>query len=553
MKYSFLSILLVLANTILSQPSIEWQRCLGGTDAEGVSFILETSDGGYILIGSTSSNDGDVTGYHEGYTEWGQPLGDLWVVKLNQNGDIEWQKCLGGSGFDGGSDIKQTADGGYIIIGSTDSTDGDVADIHMDQDGSIRSDIWIIKLDADGTLLWQKCFGGTQVDAGTSIEMLDDGSFVFCGWTLSNDGDVSFHHGLFFGNTDIWVAKIDTLGNLEWEKSLGGSNNDVPADIKISNDGGFIVSGSTESNDGDVIGFHPDSIGLFLSDIWTVKLTEEGNIEWQLCLGGSGTDSPSSEMVTAPDGSIFISGSTNSTDGDIEGIHLDFMGNLAGMDVWVAKLNSAGLLESQKCYGGAYGEGASSIAELSNGRLLISGTATTDDGDVLGAHMSDDPYSDAWIFEVNSIGEINWQKCLGGYDHDWATQLTPSSDNGFIMAGGTESFDGDVVGYHGATMIWGDGDIWVVKLSPVSTIVNSLNTSEAIRIFPNPCNEEITVTCSNDLAGKNYYINDLLGKSKIMGTLNSDNNPIDIESLSPGIYILTTEYGQSSKFVKSHE
>ncbi len=554
MKYLFQLLLVGLSTTIHSQPSIEWQLCLGGTGLESISQIIQTSDDGYILLGSTSSDNGDVTGWHSGYEWIGGGLGprtqDLWVVKLNQLGDIEWQKCLGGSSNEYAHDIKQTSDGGYVIIGTSFSTDYDLADINSDPS------IWVMKLDDNGSLTWHRCYGGTSLDYGASIEILDDGSFVFCGYTFSNDGDVSLHSG---GGSDIWVVKIDALGNIEWQKCLGGTMDDVSTKIKKSTDGGFYVLGHTQSNDGDVIGYHQDIfIGMIMSDIWTIKLTGEGNIEWSKCLGGSFDDYPAggpfttgaaSEIVTRDNGNILITGSTNSMDGDVQGLH-------GGMDVWLAEINSAGSLVNQRCYGGGYEESASSITQLSNGRLIISGNANIDDGDVYGVHLNSQGIgnpTDAWVFELDSTGEINWQICLGGGERDLSKQLAATSDSGFIMGGETSSGDGDVIGYHGATNYLTAGDIWVVKLSPVTIIAESTDNQELIGIVPNPCNKEFTIAGSEKLNGKNYCINDLFGKTRTKGKLNSNNKAINIESFPTGIYILTTEDGQSIRFVKNQE
>jgi len=160
--------------------SIQWQKCLGGTSSEYGFKIQQTSDGGYILVGYTDSDDGNVSGNHG--------LLDIWVVKLDASGILQWQKCLGGSSEEFGLSIEQTTDGGYILVGATASNNGDVSG------NNGFADIWVVKLNSTGLLLWQKCYGGTTVtqDIGFSIKQTSDGGYILVGYTDSDDGNVYF-------------------------------------------------------------------------------------------------------------------------------------------------------------------------------------------------------------------------------------------------------------------------------------------------------------------------------------------------------------------------
>ena len=173
-----------------AQPAIEWQKSLGGSGGDEAYAIQQTSDGGYIVAGHSSSNDGDVTGNH-GYD-------DYWVVKLDVSGNIQWQKSLGGSGADMAVSIGQTSDGGYIVAGLSLSNDGDVTANH----GS--SDFWVVKLDVSGNIQWQKSLGGSGSDWALSIKQTSDGACIVAGHIMSNDGDVSGNHGA----SDYWVVKL---------------------------------------------------------------------------------------------------------------------------------------------------------------------------------------------------------------------------------------------------------------------------------------------------------------------------------------------------------
>ena len=184
------AILFITTFCSTAQPTIEWQKSLGGTGSDGATTIQQTADGGYIVAGASISTDGDVTGNHGG--------NDYWVVKLNSTGTITWQKCLGGTGDDFASSIQQTIDGGYIVAGYSESTNGDVTGNHGGQD------YWVIKLDSTGSITWQKSLGGTSQDYAYAIQQTADGGYIVAGYTTSTDGDVTGNHGDY----DYWVVKL---------------------------------------------------------------------------------------------------------------------------------------------------------------------------------------------------------------------------------------------------------------------------------------------------------------------------------------------------------
>ncbi len=226
---------------------VQWKKCLGGLLNDSIYTVQQTSDGGYILAGDTRSSDGDVSGNHGRI--------DAWVVKLSELGAIQWQKCLGGSSDDGAIGISQTTDGGYIVAGDTRSNDGGVSGYHG---GS--GDIWVVKLDKLGVMQWQKCYGSSGSDKiwiiqQRSIQQTIDRGYILIGTTWSNDGDFSDNHG----GGDFWVAKLDRYGAPQWHKCLGGSDNEWGGSIQQTTDGGYLVAGIAKSDDGDVSGNHGDA------------------------------------------------------------------------------------------------------------------------------------------------------------------------------------------------------------------------------------------------------------------------------------------------------
>jgi PKD repeat protein len=347
--------------------TIEWQKSLGGTNDDYIYAIKQVPGGGYILAGKSYSNDGDVTGHHSADT-----TSDCWVVKVNSSGTIEWQKSLGGSADEQGTDVLPTTDGGYIVSANTTSGDGDVTGYHS---GSGNNDGWIIKLNSTGIIQWQKCIGGNNVDEVRSLLQVADG-YVLAGMSQSTDGDLA---GVARHNyTDYWVVKLNNTGTIQWQKCYGGSSDDIGDAICQTTDGNYVMTGLSFSNDGDVSDHHSTSSS---TDIWVIKISPTGTLLWQKSFGGS-MDDEGYTITATPDGGVAIAGYTFSNDGDVT-MHY---GTTNNADIWALKLSASGSLEWQKSFGGTLDDMASSTRQTANGGYLITGATNSTDYDVTGNH-----------------------------------------------------------------------------------------------------------------------------------------------------------------------
>lgn len=422
MKHLTSTFLFLIYSVLAAQsaPSIEWQKALGGTHGESANAIQQTSDGGYIVAGHSMSNDGDVSGNHGG--------GDYWIVKLNSAGDIQWQKSLGGSNVDAAQSIRQTTDGGYIIAGSSNSGDGDVTGNHGNYD------YWIVKLDANGDMQWQKSLGGSGMDMAQSIQQTSEGGYIVAGSSGSDDGDVSGNHG----GGDYWIVKLDNNGNIQWQKSLGGSSSEQVNSVQQTFDGGYIIAGTTVSTDGDItvsygsndfwvvkldsggnmqwqktlgnigdnIGyyaqqtfdggyiavgtsFNPSNLESGLPDYWVIKLSNNGTIEWDKYFGGSFHDNAITIRQT-PEWDYIVAGWTASNNGQVTNHH----GNL---DYWIIKLDSSGNLKWEKTLGGPDVEYLTAVELTADNGYIVSGSTGSTSGDVTGHHG----LIDAWVVKLS--------------------------------------------------------------------------------------------------------------------------------------------------------
>ncbi|MFM9985603.1 MAG: T9SS type A sorting domain-containing protein [Flavobacteriales bacterium] len=392
---------------------IEWQKNLGGSYGEYCFTIINTSDGGYAVNGAAYSDDGDIDDNHN----FG--LGDFWVIKFENNGDIEWERCYGGTSFENGSAIIQTSDGGFAFCGDGGSGDGDMVD-----SGLISSpDFWFIKTDANGEIEWQKCFGGASGENPNDLIESDDGGYVIAGQSASWDsGVVTGNHGGY----DFWVLKITSTGDVVWQKSLGGTQSDKCQSIAKTADDGYYLAGSTGSNDGDVTGFQ----GTY--DYWVVKLNGDGEMQWQNSLGGYNDDKAYSVASTL-DGGCVVTGFAMEDDGDITGNH-------GGHDVWVVKLSSAGELEWQKSVGGTGYEEGYSIIQLADGDYVFLASCASIDGDATNSNG----YEDYWLVRLSGADNVNENTAHSAQLHFSPNPFT-NQTTGKIYSPNASFFGGDLI------------------------------------------------------------------------------------------------------------
>ena len=376
-----------------------------------------------------------ITGYT--YSDDGNVVGnhgnsDIWIIKLASDGTIEWQRCYGGTDYDVGLFLTNTQDGGYAVCGYTYSNDNDVSGNHG------GSDAWILKLNQNGIIEWQNCVGGSGYDVSLSLIQTPDNGFIVAGSTRSNDGDVSGNHGA----SDAWVFKLDQTGNLIWQKCYGGNDMEYASSIDFSFTGGFIFTGYASSYNGDVSGIHGDK------DFWVVSIDQSGNLQWQNCLGGSAPEE-AKFLTRSSEGMYQITGYTYSNDGDVSGNHGD-------ADVWVVELDQSGNLVWQRCFGGTNEDRAEFLNSTSDNGMIVTGFTFSSNGDISGYIGS----GDFWIFKLGQNKNLEWQKCMGGPAYDYARSVLTSTDGGLIVGGSTRSNFGDVSGNHGEV------DFWIVNMEP---------------------------------------------------------------------------------------
>ena len=363
--------------------NIIWQNIIGGNASDNAQAMVKVPGGGYLLGGFTwSSENGDMTGVNHGGN------GDFWIVKLSSDGEILWDKNYGGIGGDQLRSMCITIDNNYLLVGYTDtSEDGDISGA---SNGGL--DYWVVKIDPNGEIIWEKNFGGSGNDLATSVKPTSDGGCIIVGYTISSEsGDVS---GVNHGANDYWIVKLDYSGDIQWQKLLGGNGNDTPMGIEITQDGGYIISGTTSSSaNGDISGVNHGG-----RDGWIVKLNSSGSIVWERNYGGNNDDS--SVSVIRKSGTHFlIAGSTgSSTNGDVTGV------NNGMQDTWLYEIDDTGNILWSRNYGGANNDATGLLAITIDGKIAVAGvTQSSQSGDIYGVNNGN---NDIWLLFLDSDGEL---------------------------------------------------------------------------------------------------------------------------------------------------
>ena len=282
-----------------------WDKTFGGSGEEEAFSVIPTSDGGYALIGKTTSK-GDVQG-------------DVWMVKTDANGNKTWDKKFGGSNTQFGKSIIQTSDG-YLIAGATRSK------------GAGNDDMYVIKTDNSGKAQWEKTFGGSGYDMCHSMIRSSDGNYVLAGYKNLMSG---------------WAIKIDANGNKLWDKTFGGARSDEIYDVIQTSDGGYALAGYTRSN------------GAKSADMWLIKTDANGNKTWDKMFGGASADYVESIIQTS-DGGYVLAGHTSSKGAGYN-------------DMWLVKTDASGNELWDKTIGGSNYDAVKSFIQTSDGSYVLAG------------------------------------------------------------------------------------------------------------------------------------------------------------------------------------
>ena len=597
-----------------SNLSIQWQNCYGGSDRDVAKDIVE-SDDGYLIVGSTLSLDGDISNNHGS--------SDVWIISIDTLGNFLWEKTYGGSSVESGYDIIKDNQGNYYISGSTYSNDGD---IQSGNHGSY--DRWVIKIDNTGNLLWERCYGGSKKDYSCQMLLLHDGNILTYGATLSNDGDVPVNYGYLdawllkinpegailhskvFGNTggnnifdvietddkglfllsqtesdegmvdcdckgmtDVWAVKLDTLWNIEWQKCYGGSRDDYGYVGILELDDGYVFCAQTNSNDGDVSGYHYSSDGA--TDIWIVKIDKLGNIIWERCLGG--TEWEWSMSLNQSDNGLTLFSATSSRNENVtcnEGGPTEY-------EIWMVKINHDGQVQwgENRCFGGLGSErGFRGVFKKAEKNYVIACSVNNSVGDV-NCNYHGSPYDDFWVFEIkdcslyapqtpsqptgpdtlcyttDSTGIFSISPAAHAWRYEWKlepeTAGTISGDSLAAIVNWNQQYEGQASIQSRSYNDCGDSDWSPVKNTFVYNCVGLEEietTGVNLKVYPNPATESVVFEISampgsSKANPPSIIIRDVYGKTIEQIPVKENRMIWEATEIPPGIYLYQLQVG----------
>lgn len=493
----------LLVPIFVSAQDILWEKSYGGRHAEYLMDAVPTADYGFILAGSSLSgktgnknqpNSGDL---------------DYWVWKMDESGELDWQKSFGGSGTDLLQSIRVTNDGGFILAGNSNSPKGP----QKSEDSRGGDDFWVIKLDAKGGEQWQRTIGGSGQEKLRTVCSTNDGGFILGGTSASEKSQEKKDDS--FGNLDYWIVKLDNEGKMEWQKQFGGIYVDELRSIEQTRDNGYIVGGYSNSTaTGNKL---EKNVGV--GDFWVLKLDKKGEIQWQKTLGGD-RDDQLYVVHQANDGNYLLAGNSNSNTSNNKTV-----GNSNGTDFWLVKLDPDGNTLWQETYNIGEVDILTSLVENKDQTLLLGGFAKTE---IAGTtkKKDDNDINDYVAIKTDSKGQEMWRRSVGSDGEDVLNKAIETRDGGYLLAGtsnptatGTGKSNNPLKGAGTSPVKLGNGG----QNKQLQNTTNEINdgikevTAEANQAF-------------NEQAGKlTKGINDAVGSGKdspLQYGLNTPNDPL---------------------------
>jgi hypothetical protein len=497
--------LLLWSIAAISQ-DILWEKSLGGKHADYLFDAVPTADYGFLLAGSSlSGKTGRKTDKSNGDL-------DYWLWKMNEEGEQEWQKSFGADKSDILQSVVLTKDAGFLLVGTSDSD----KTFHKKDSCRGNTDIWIIKLNAQGGEEWQKTIGGASQELVSSVKQTPDGGFIIAASSSSDKSAEKENDS--FGGLDYWIIKIDGKGKIEWQHTYGGLYNDIVKKVVCSPDGGYLVGGYSNSPESGTKTEKNYGIG----DYWIIKLDNKGEIVWQKTLGGD-KDDQLHDLIVTKNGDYLIGGNSNSGVSNYKK-----ESNRLGTDFWVIRMDKDGELIWQQTYNFGKQDILSSLIEEEDESIIIGGYAR---GITTGKKKQEGEVNDYAIIKVKPDGEEIWKRTLGSTGEEMMQKVILTRDGGYLLTGTSNGkASGDKKGHVG------NNDFWVVKLKDEK---KPKKEKASIEAFPNPVVQFTNVIIGYEYEKGTCAVYDLGGRQLQRFDIAKDRTiPVDLGNLPQGIYII---------------
>jgi hypothetical protein len=398
-------------------PPISWQNAYGGKGLDEARSIASTGDGGFLIAGNSASPQGG--------TKTSGVIGskDFWVVRIDGAGQQLWDRSFGGTSVEELTTVRRTLDGGFVLSGwSASGSDGNKSSQHFG-----RVDGWLVRIDANGNKLWDRSFGGDDLDTFEDVLALPDGGFLLCGLSSSRPSGVK--QSPHYGGNDAWLVRVDANGGLVWERTFGGVNADWFRVIRAFGGNRFLFGGTSHS---------PTSPAKLASnwgggDFWFVQVDLDGNRIAEGSFGGI-KDEVLSDMIVLRDGGLLLTGQSLSPVGGLKSTpNFSAPDGSLSADAWVVRLDATWNKIWDRSFGGIGADNAKAVELLADGGFLLAGHT-----DAAGGGNKTAPrygWEDYWLVRLEPDGSKVWEDSLGSSESDELAALLRTDDSGFILAG----------------------------------------------------------------------------------------------------------------------
>jgi len=498
-----------------SQTNIIRQKTIGGNEHDLLVKALKTNSGGYLLAGYSESG---ISGEK---TEASRGDADIWLVKIDNNFAVSWQKTIGGNSADGPNDIVETADGGYLILASSiSSISGDKT---VNNYGN--TDYWLLKTDSVGNILWQYTYGGTQLDWASSLVSLPNGNFALIGTSYSDSSGVKTENSK--GLTDIWMVVVDSLGQIVYDKTIGGNSFDeVYSEAFVNYKGELMIPATTES----VLGGDVSSVPFGFNDYWLLSLNvSNGQILSETRYGGNAGERLSSTIMLNK--YYYLVGISNSNISGVKSENNRSIDPSMHGDMWIIKTDSNGMIIWDKTIGGNYDEiVSSSVFSYDNQIILVCNSNSDISGEKTEPRIGND--YDFWIVSIDTNANLLWQKTIGGTGYDFVEQCIPLGINHYILFGHSKS---GVSGLK-TEACRGKNDFWIVEINNNLGLENF--SKQALTIYPNPSCDYIVVDIPDEEKGVLYVFTNE-GRIVVSQVIDKQSRTVSLKHLPAGTYFVS--------------
>ena len=520
---------------VVAQDDITDQIAISGDREEFFLDAINGEDDNYYVV-ATSGSDGT-----SGTLQVPEHDGNLYIIltKFNDENELVWQKSYYGSGSDYSKKLVKSDDGLYLLGHSSSPVSGNKTTEKYGLE-DWQADYWLLKLDFDGNIMWDKSYGSDNGDEASDLIILPSGELLIAGVSRGDASGVKSEDAVTESKSDYWIVKTTAEGDIIWDKTIGSPDFDSNPSLTQLDNGKIIIAGMSRGDKGG--SKTDDNFGN--NNAWIIAIKEDGDILWDKTFGG--TDGAFGGVAYTKNNLIYLI--INSLSGMSGNRSVSLKGE---QDIWFLKLDDEGEVLSELNFGGDGQESANQVIFQENDRILLA--ASSDSDNSIDKEDSNRGFSDYWPILINNEGEILWQKTIGGIHGDILKKVLVRPNNKLLLIGQSDSgisADRTVENHSEQPNANNENDVWIVEID--ASILNTENEEinlNNVSVYPNPFASDLTIEVDNLEVLNEVIITDVNGKvywSKEKKDIEGSEFTIPLDNLSKGVYLVNIKSKNSS-------